>query len=77
MKKYMKHKRYSTPTQIEPDIAGLINKMQEQLVSLDRKMDALIGKSFPKPFQQPARVHGHGEGRQDNNYRERILRGTF
>ena len=96
MKKRMTRKRYSSHEQIGPDITGLIYKMQEQMVNLERKIDTLIGrssqnpaevKSFAKPFQQPGRTRGHGEGspegrpaasyrgggRQDNNYRERIL----
>lgn len=82
MKKYMKHKKYPPHAQVGPDIEGLINKIQEQLVSLENKIDMLIGKSSPKPvearsfsgpFQQHSRTHGHSGGRQDNNYRERIL----
>ncbi len=81
MKKHMKHRKYSG-IQVEPDIAGMINKMQEQLVSLERKVDTLIGgssqkpaevKPFPKPFQQHGQIHSHGLVRQDNSYRERTL----
>jgi len=71
MKRHMKHRRYPAPAQVEPDIAGLINKMQEQLVSLEKKIDILVSKSSPKPveakpfinpFQQPGHARSHGEG---------------
>lgn len=67
---------------VKPDIADLVNKMQEQLVNLEKKIDTLINKSspgpveakpFPKPFQQTGRTHSQGGGRQDNSYRERVL----
>lgn len=66
--------------QVAPDISALVIKMQQQLASLEKKIDTLIGlslskpselKPFPKPFQQGP--HSHGGGRQDNNYRERIM----
>jgi CxxC-x17-CxxC domain-containing protein len=52
MKKGNKHKRYPAPTRVEPDIAGLINKMQEQLVSLERKIDALVSQSSGRPVER-------------------------
>jgi len=72
MKKHMMHKRYSTHAETGPDIAGLINKMQEQLVSLERKIDTLIGRSSQKPAEVKP-FHSRGLVRQDNNYRERTL----
>lgn len=44
------------------DMEGLIIKMQQQLVSLERKIDTLIGSP-----------RGHGEVRQDRQNRERAL----
>jgi len=51
---------------IKPDVVELINKIQEQISIIDRKIDTLISKSAqrpvdtrpvePKPFQQPGRV---------------------
>ena len=78
MKKRMMHKRYSPHAEIGPDIAGMINKMQEQLVSLERKIDTLIGRPSQKPaeirpFQPPGQTHSHGLVRQDSSYRERIM----
>jgi len=51
----------------EPDIAGLIIKVQEQLTLLENKVDILVNrfspkpaeiKPFPKPFQQPVNTVG-------------------
>jgi len=82
MKKRIKRKNFSMPPQVEPDLAGIMNKMQQQMVMLERKIDILISKSSPrpveakpfhKPFQHPGPAHGHGEGRQGNSFRERIM----
>lgn len=51
-----------------PDIAGAIDRMQQQLVSLERKMDALIRSA--QPADQPPR---YIERKQENRFRERIL----
>jgi CxxC-x17-CxxC domain-containing protein len=64
--------------QVEPDIAGIIVKIQEQLVSLEKKVDILLSQPAPRPvearpsFQRPSYTH-QGPGRQDSNYRERVL----
>jgi len=58
-------------SQVGPEIAELINKVQEQLVVLEKKIDTLMAfsssrpvevKPVPKPFP-----------RQENNYRERLM----
>ena len=64
--------------QVEPDIADIIVKMREQLISLEKKIDTLISQPSPRPvearpFRPPAYNHGAPGGRQDNNYRERVL----
>ena len=56
--------------------------MQEQIVSLETKIDILIARSAPrpvetKPFQQPIHIHSQGGGTRENNYRERILHKTI
>ncbi len=65
-----------------PDLADLISKMQQQLISLERKIDTLIsqpsqrpfeGKHFSKPFQHFDRSARHGEGNQGGGFRERKL----
>ena len=67
---------------VEQDIAGLIIKVQEQLGALEKKIDTLIGRPSErpfegrhdsKPFQRFDRPHRHGEDRQPNAYRERIM----
>jgi len=79
MKKRIKYKSSSAPLRVEPDIAGLINRMQQQLVSLEKKVDALIGRSSLRPFEEknysgfvrPA--HRYNERKQENRFRERTL----
>ncbi|MCX5677732.1 MAG: hypothetical protein NTY76_01330 [Candidatus Omnitrophica bacterium] len=67
---------------VKPDIAGLIDKMQQQLISLEKKIDTLIGRSSPRPFEeknysrpvQPAdQSHRYNERKQEDRFRERIL----
>jgi len=65
-----------------PDIAELVAKMQEQLISLEKKIDTLISQppvrqfspgQNTKPFQRFERSHHHGEPKEPSNYRERVL----
>jgi len=69
-------------SQNEPDIAGLIIKVQEQLTLLENKVDILVNrfspkpaeiKPLPKPFQQPVNTHVQNGGKRDNRYRERVM----
>ena len=81
-KRVVKSGRSVVEPKLEPDTAGLMNKMMQQLILLDRKMDALISRSSERPadprrfsmpsqrFDQPQR---QAEPRQDNNYRERAM----
>ena len=80
MKKNSKPKSFSIPQQDEQDMAALINKMQEQLVSLEKKIDTLISrpsekpsgeKHFSKPFQRFDRPRQYDKGERDDNFRER------
>ncbi len=80
MKKIIKRKSSLIPQQDEQDITALINKMQEQLVSLEKKIDTLVSQSskkpaeekhFSKPFQRFDRPRNHDRGDRDNNFRER------
>jgi len=73
MKKTFKCKSSSVPVQIEPDVADLISKMQEQLVNLEKKIDTLISKAserpsvekhFSKPFQRFDNSHRHDPSAQ-------------
>ena len=71
MKKHIKHRHSPVPPGFEPDLGGIISKMQQQLASLDRKIDMLISRSSPSQrFDQPQR---QGEPRQDNAYRPRPM----
>lgn len=45
MKKVTKSKHSSAPRQVEPDVIFLISTMQQQLISLERKIDTLIRES--------------------------------
>ncbi|PIU41762.1 MAG: hypothetical protein COS99_03730 [Candidatus Omnitrophica bacterium CG07_land_8_20_14_0_80_42_15] len=56
--------------------------MQQQLISLEKKVDTLISRSAerpfernnsPKPFQPFNHFRGHDERRQDDRFRERKL----
>jgi CxxC-x17-CxxC domain-containing protein len=80
MKKIIKRKSSPVQEQNEQDIAILINRIQEQLVSLEKKIDTLISrpsekpseeKHFSKPFQRFDRSHHHGRGERDSSFRER------
>ena len=80
MKKNIKPKSSSVPQRDEQDMTTLINKMQEHLVSLEKKIDVLISQSskkpaeekhFSKPFQRFDRPRHHDRGDRDNNFRER------
>jgi CxxC-x17-CxxC domain-containing protein len=67
---------------VKPDVAELINKMQEQLAIIDRKIDTLISKSSQrlvdtrqfetKPFQ-PAPPAAQPVPNQENGFNRRIL----
>ncbi len=80
MIKFSKGKSSSVPSQVKtdqakPDMVVLIEKIQQQLVFLEKKLDILIsqsserpseGKNYSKSFQRFDRSR-----RQDSSYRER------
>lgn len=75
MRKFFKRKNPEAAPRIELDMPALINKMQEQLASLENKIDTLISrtserpseeKHFSKPFQRFDRPNRYGQGRRDN-----------
>ncbi len=55
--------------QVKQDVAELIVEIQQQLVSLERKMDLLIGRSPDRP----SGGGHHSPTRQDRGPRERVL----
>lgn len=82
MKKTFKRKGSSSPAQVEPGLADLAGKMQEQLANLEKKIDILIGRSserpsgekhFSKSFQRFDNPRRNDSGRQDNSFRERTF----
>ena len=52
MKKLLKQKNGLAMPQDEPDIADLINKLQQQLNAMERKLDTLINQSPKKSFEK-------------------------
>jgi len=79
MKERFKRKRSLVAPQDEPGVAGLINKVQQQLSAMEKKLDILIGQSSQRPFeksysQKPSRdfnhSHRYDRGRQGNGPRE-------
>lgn len=76
MAKLFRRKRALVPAPADVDIAGLMDKIQSQLDSLERKLDTLIsqrpqGGSFrDRSF---GRSRGHDRGREDRGFRERTM----
>lgn len=54
---------------IDSGVIALINKMQQQLVFLEKKIDILISQSS----QRPSAAKGYGKTRQGNSFKERNL----
>ena len=80
MKKGFKRKGLFAAPQDESSVAGLIDKVQQQLSAMEKKLDILISQSSKRPFeksysQKPFRnfnhPHRHDRGRQGNGPRER------
>lgn len=52
---------------VKPDVVELIDKVRQEIAVIDRKIDALISKSSPRPVEtKPAPKQGNG-------FRERVL----
>lgn len=81
MGKLFKSKRSVVPAPEGVDIAGLMDKIQQQLDSLERKLDTLISQSSGRPSARPfrdrsfggGRSYGRDRGRRDDNFRERSM----
>jgi len=83
MKRKPKHEDASLPQQDELDIAGVIAKIQQQLVNIENKLDSLISRpketpfkgeqQFSKPFRGFDRFRGRENRGQGNDFRERRL----
>jgi CxxC-x17-CxxC domain-containing protein len=59
-------------SQAGQEIAELINKVDERLVILEKKIDILISQSSPRPIEAVKPVPKPFPG-QENSYRERIM----
>lgn len=75
-----KGKSFFGAPQDEPDLAGFISKVQQQLSTMEKKLDILIGQSSKRPFeksysQRPPqrfdRSQRHDRGRQGGGHREK------
>ena len=82
MKKRFKHKSLLPAPQDEPGAVSLINKVQQQLSAMEKKLDILISQSSKRPFeksysQKPSQRFDHSNrydrGRQGNDQRERTF----
>jgi CxxC-x17-CxxC domain-containing protein len=80
MKKIFKRKIPVAEPQVEPDIAASIDKMQQQLVNLEKKIDALISQSSERPFERKDQARPfqrfdnsrrNNRGGRENSFRER------
>jgi CxxC-x17-CxxC domain-containing protein len=74
VKKRFGRKNLLDASQDEPGVAGLINKVQQQLSAIENKLDILISGSSKRPFeknysQQPSRRFDHPH-RHDRGPRE-------
>lgn len=76
MKKHFKRGNSSSRPQFEPDLAVLVSKIQQQIVSLEKKVDILIGRpssSGPSRFSPSGRSRSNDRGRPSSSFRERSL----
>ncbi len=80
MKKRFERKSVLDAPQDEPGVADLINKVQQQLSAMEKKLDILISQSSKRPFeknysQKPSRRFDHSErherDRGGGGFRER------
>jgi CxxC-x17-CxxC domain-containing protein len=53
MKKRTKSKSLSTAAAVDQDIVGLITTLVQKLTSLETKMDTLLSRTAPRPFEAP------------------------
>ena len=79
MRKLFSRKNEEEALQTETDIAGLINKLQQQVVSLEKKIDTLVAQSsersserkhFAKPFKRFERNNRYERGNRSDSVSE-------
>ncbi len=80
MKKRFKRRGLLIAPQNKPGVTDLINKVQQQLSAVERKLDTLISQSSKRPFEKSYsqqssrhfdRSYRHDRGRQDSGPRGR------
>ncbi|MFC1704029.1 CxxC-x17-CxxC domain-containing protein [Candidatus Omnitrophota bacterium] len=72
MKKSFKRKGSLSSLKIETDVAVLMNKMQQQLITLEQKIDALSNRLPEKHFSKSSdRFHRYGNRKQGDRSRTR------
>ncbi len=72
MRRSIKRKKPSIQPDEGPDITALINKIMQQLGSVEKKIDALVSLSSPAG-RRPDPVERSPDRKQDNSFRERVL----
>lgn len=55
----------------DPDIVGLIDKLQHRLSAMEEKLDILISQSSKRPSRRFDHPQRHDRGRGDNGYMEK------
>jgi CxxC-x17-CxxC domain-containing protein len=68
MKKIIKLKSSAVEPQVQPDITASIEKIQQQLISLEKKIDTMISQSVERPSER--KDHARPFRRFDNSYRQ-------
>ena len=72
MKKIFKRKSPAVEAFVQPDLAVAIDKIQQQLTFLEKKLDVLIAQSSEaRPFQRPDNSFRRDRGGRENSFRER------
>ena len=73
MSEHHEHNDFLPQAEDEQNVVVLVKKIQQQLISLEKKIDALISQSQAKPFREkrfsrPFRSFSHHHRRPDREY---------
>lgn len=72
MKKIFKRKSPAAEPLVQPDLTSAIDKIQQQLTFLEKKLDTLIAQSSEaRPFQRSDNSFRRDRGDRENSFRER------
>lgn len=69
VRKTKKRESFPVPPEVNPDVVFLINKMQQQLVFLEKKIDILISQSAEQPPRRTFEERRFSKPR--DNFREK------